>query len=91
MSYWTKSQPAELVWEYNKNYVGQQYFPGRNMKQLRNQIKQGFYGGPKKDGGRHAGVGATLASSFIRHTHKFINEYIQSSKKLKNTGMVIEL
>ena len=61
------------------------------MKQLRDQIKQGFYGGPKKDGGRHAGIDSCLASSFIRHTHKYINEYIQSSEKLKNTGMVIDL
>ena len=89
--YWSKSQPAELAWAYDKNYVGQEYHPGRSMKQLRAQVKQGFYGGPKKDGGRHKGIDSTLASSFIRHTHKYINEYIQSSAKLKDTVMVVEL
>ena len=61
------------------------------MKQLRAHVKQGFYGGPKQDGGRHSGIDSNLASKFIRHTHKFINEYIQTSAKLKNTGMVIDL
>ena len=43
--YWSKSQPAELAWAYDKNYVAQQYFPGRSMVQLRKHIKRGFYGG----------------------------------------------
>ena len=85
--YWSKSQPAELAWAYDKNYVGQQYFPGRNMKQLRRQIKCGFYGGPKQDGGRHNGIDENIARGFIKHTHKYINEYISKSEKLKDTGL----
>ena len=89
--YWAKSQPAELAWTYDKNYVSQQYHPGRSMKQLREHVKQGFYGGPKQDGGRHSGIDSHLAKKFIHHTHKFINEYIKTSEKLKNTDMLVEL
>ena len=61
------------------------------MKQLRAQIKRGFYGGRKQDGGHHTGIDATVARGFIKHTHKFINEYIQKSEKLKNRDMVCAL
>ena len=86
--YWAKSQPAELAWAYDKNYVGQQYFPGRSMKQLRTHIKRGFYGGPKQDGGRHTGIDERMARAFINHTHKYINEYIRGSEQLKDSGIV---
>ena len=89
--YWSKSQPAELAWAYDKNYVAFQYFPGRNMKQVRDHVKCGFYGGPKRDGGRHKGIDGVLARQFIKHTHKYINEYISKSEKLKNRGMVCSL
>ena len=57
------------------------------MRQLRTQIKQGFYGGPKHDGGRHSGIDADMAQKFINHTHKYINEYISKSEVLKNRGI----
>ena len=85
--YWAKSQPAELAWAYDKNYAAHEYHPGRTMKQLRLHIKRGFYGGPKRDGGVHGGIDECLARKFIMHTHKFINEYISESPKLKDTGI----
>ena len=85
--YWAKSQPAELCWAYDKNYAAFEYHPGRSMVQLRQHLKQGFYGGPKRDGGIHSGIDARLARKFINHTHKYINEYIETSDKLKNTGI----
>ena len=57
------------------------------MSQLRQQIKQGFYGDPKQDGGHHTGVDALLTHKFINHTHKYINEYIKESEKLKDSGI----
>ena len=85
--YWAKSQPAELMWACDKNYVVNECHPGRSMKQLRQHIKNGFYGGPKRDGGVHRGVDSVMARNFIKHTHKYINEYIRESEKLKNTGI----
>ena len=85
--YWAKSQPAELCWAYDKNYAAQEYFPGRSMSQLRQTVKNGFYGGPKRDGGVHGPIDACLARKFIRHTHKYINEYINMSDKLKDRGI----
>ena len=76
--YWAKSQPAELAWAYVKNYVGWQWYPGRTSNDVRNHVLQGMYGGPKQDGGRHAGVDGCLARKFILHTHKYINEYIEN-------------
>ena len=57
------------------------------MAQLREHLKQGFYGGPKRDGGEHAPIDSTLARKFINHTHKYINEYIETSESLKDTGI----
>ena len=85
--YWAKSQPAELAWAYDKNYVANEYHPGRNMTQLRDHIKRGFYGGPKRDGVTHGGVDEQLARKFITHTHKYINEYINESPKLKDRNI----
>ena len=85
--YWSKSQPAELAWAYDKNYVAFEYFPGRSMSQLRQHIKQGFYGGPKRDGGQHGPIDSCLARKFITHTHTYINEYIEGSDNLSNTGI----
>ena len=85
--YWSKSQPAELCWAYDKNYVGFEYHPGRSMKQLRQHIKQGFYGGPKRDGGQHVPIDSCLVRKFIQHTHKYINEYIDRSDRLRGTGI----
>ena len=70
-----------------KNYAAHEYHPGRSMEQLRGHVKGGFYGGPRRDGGVHDGVDARLASKFITHTHKYINEYISESTALKNTGI----
>ena len=67
---------AELAWAFVKNYVAWEYYPGRTAKDLRGQILQGMYGGPKRDGGRHPGVTSILCQKFILHTHKYINEYI---------------
>ena len=89
--YWAKSQPAELAWAYDKNYVANNYFPGRSMKDLREQIKCGFYGGPVADGGVYGPIDSALACKFIKHTHKFINEYINKSEKLKDTGLRVIL
>ena len=68
--YWAKSQPAELGWAYVKNYVAWEYYPGRTARDLRTQIIQGMYGGPKRDGGTHSGVDALLVQkNYITHTH----------------------
>lgn len=85
--YWAKSQPAELAWAYDKGYVARNYFPGRHMKDLREQIKCGFYGGPVTDGGEHRPIDSGLACRFIKHTHKHINEYINTSDRLKNKNL----
>ena len=45
-------------------------------------------GGQKKQvRGIHSGIDARLARKFINHTHKYINEYIETSDNLKNTGI----
>ena len=89
--YWAKSQPAELAWAYDKNYVANNYFPGRSMNDLREQVKAGFYGGPVADGGVHGPIDSALACKFIKHTHKHINEYINKSEKLKDTDLRVIL
>ena len=38
-------------------------------------------------GGHHTGITADMVKNFINHTHKYINEYIQKSEKLKNRGI----
>ena len=85
--YWSKSQPAELCWAHDKNYAAFEYHPGHSMKQLRQHLKNGFYGGNKRDGGVHSPIDASLARKFITHTHKYINEYIETSDKLKGRGI----
>ena len=65
--YWSKSQPAELAWAYDKNYAAFEYHPGRSMKQLRQHLKQGFYGGSKRDGGQHGPIDG-CSSSYNIHT-----------------------
>ena len=71
----------------DKNYVVNEYHPGLSMKQFRQHIKNGVYGGPKRDGGVHHGIDANLARKFINHIHKYVNEYISTSVKLKDTGI----
>ena len=48
---------------------------------------RGFYGGNKRNGGIHAGIDGCMTRKFIQHTHKYINEYIRESTKLKNSGI----
>ena len=86
--YWAKSQPAELGWAYVKNYVAWEYYPGRTARDLRTQIIQGMYGGPKRDGGTHSGVDTLLCQQFILHTHKCINEYINMSPTHRGRGTI---
>ena len=87
--YWAKSQPAELGWAYVKNYVAFEYYPGRTQKDVRKHVLAGMYGGPKRDGGVHAGVDSTLTQKFILHTHIYINEYIEKlSPTLRGRGTV---
>ena len=64
-----------------------EYFPGRIMSQLRGQLKRGFYGCDKRDGGTHTGIDGCMVRTFIQHTHKYINECIRESTKLKNSGI----
>jgi hypothetical protein len=66
-------QPIEEIWAYVKNYVAARYTVGRTEAQLRQQTLDGFYG----DGGGHAAVSGALCSDFIRHTHEYLDKFVQ--------------
>ena len=91
--YWAKSQPIELAWAYVKGYVARNYHPGRRHKELRQHILKGMYGGPNRHSPKpHTGMDSDLAQSFINHTHKHINMFIQKTHNEHNmTGVLGDL
>ena len=60
------------------------------MKDLREQIKCGFYGEAKGDGGVHDPIDSTLDRKFIKHTHTNISmNTLVSLKKLKTKIYIV--
>ena len=99
--YWASSQPIEQVWAFVKNYVSLRWFPGRTARQLRSQILCGMYG--RARAGSIAGCwteirglkerdGLTrgLATKFILHSMKSVNDFIAGNRYLSHMGQVGE-
>ena len=77
------------MWAYVKNYVSFECYPFRTQKDVRENVLDGMYGGPKRDGVVHVSVDSTLTQKFSLHTHIYINEYVEKlSPTLRGRGTV---
>ena len=73
--YCPKFQPIELFWQHTKGFVAREYVPGRNMKQLRDQVRTGWYGGTDADGNPHSPADcSSLVKHCLKHAQTVLND-----------------
>ena len=69
-------QPIELLWAYVKNRIARDWYTGRNMKGLLEQLFVVFYGGDRRPFGLwenalvYKPVDGELCQKIVGHTHK---------------------
>ena len=82
--YEPKSQPAEMLWAYGKNHVASSFCKSRGLKELRVQMREGFYG----DGLRHGPVTAEMAQKLIANTTRYVDQWVNNDEVLGPLGKV---
>ena len=74
--YCPQVQPIELLWAYVKNRIARDWYTGRNMKGLLEQLFVVFYGGDRRPFGLwenalvYKPVDGELCQKIVGHTHK---------------------
>ena len=90
--YCPQTQPIELLWAYVKNLVAKDWFEGRSLQDLLEQLFRAFYGGvrfPEEHWGENAkiyrGVNGELTNKLIEHCIKQCNLMIGRDELLGGT------
>lgn len=68
-------QPIELFWQHGKHYVSREYFKGRTMRQVWAQLRLGWYGDRKWQGG--VGWNAADCGKLVGHAEKEMIKWVK--------------